>query len=93
MVIKLLLTIFFLAQVEDIDTISCAIDRDQNRVDTVLNVEVRLALLPIAKHFELRWIYQQFSIEIEHMAVSVTLAKNRNEAEDETLESKRFAIG
>src|SRR6202022_4787591 len=80
--------IFILAEIEDIATIGGPFDRNHDRVDTVLNVEIGFALLAIAKHFELRRIRQQLLIEIKHVAGGVALAEHREEAEAEALKAE-----
>lgn len=69
-------------KVEDIDLVSCLVHGQQDRVDTVLNVQVRFALLAVAKHRQARRLCFQFLIEIEDMTMSITLPEYGNETEN-----------
>ena len=58
------------------------VEREQHRVDAVLHVEVRLALPAVAEHAQLSGRMLAGCVEVEHVAVRVALAEDRDEAED-----------
>ena len=58
------------AQVEDIHRLrSPSSMTRQHRVDAVLNVEIRFALLPLPSTSIWCGIVREFAVEVEHMAV------------------------
>ena len=65
----------------------------RSSVDAVLHVEIRLSLCAVAEDFQMIGMFGELLIEIEHVAVRVALAENRDEAEDVALESVAFAVG
>ena len=67
--------------------------REQDGVEAVVDVEVRLALPAVAEHAQARRIAPQAPVEIEDVAVRVALAENRDETEDAALEAEAFAVG
>ena len=67
--------------------------RQQHRVDAVLDVEVRLALLAVAEHAKRVGIARRLSVEVEDVAVGVALAEDRDEAEDAGLKAEALAVG
>ena len=65
-----------------------AVQRDEDRVDAILYVEIGLALACRCRARVTGTGRAQASVEIEHMAVRVALAEDRDEPEDPRLESR-----
>src|SRR5512132_782066 len=64
----------------------------QNRVDDVLDVDVRLALLPVAKDSEPGRIFEEPTDEVEADTMSLPRADDVAEAEDPTCEAEHEAV-
>src|SRR5450755_3019312 len=79
-------------EVEDVDLVGRAVDGDQHRVDAILDVHVRLLLPAVAEDAERCRIAAKTRVEVEHVAVRIALAEDRDEAEDEPLEAEAFAV-
>jgi hypothetical protein len=75
-----------------VDAILCAFDRGEHRIEAILNVEVRLALMAVAEHAEPQRIAAQTFVEVEDVAVGITLPQDGHEAEDVSLHAKSFAV-
>src|SRR5204862_2960918 len=74
------------AEVEDRGLGLRALDGHDDRVDAVVHVEVRLALLAVAENVQDLRIGAQPLVEVENVPVRVALAENGDEAEDPTRE-------
>ena len=59
-----------------------AAHRQQNRIDTIMDVQIGLALVPIAQHMQTRGVRQQLLIEIENMPVRITLSQDGDKPEN-----------
>ena len=84
---------FIGAQIEDADRRARHIDREQHRIDAILNVEIGLALVAVTEDLDAGGIRLKLLIEVEHMAVGVPLAKDRHKAKDRCLKAETFAVG
>jgi hypothetical protein len=67
-------------------------DRGENALDTVVNVKVRLFLAAIAKYAQPRWFPAQGAVEVEHMAMCVSLAKYRYDPKHDACELEPVRI-
>src|SRR5262249_18379156 len=68
--------VFVRAEVEDVERRRRLVEDEEDGIDAVLNVEVRLALLAVAKNSDASRIAQELGIEIDDVAMRVALAEN-----------------
>src|SRR5690606_26909174 len=80
------------SQIIDIDLFVRFLDHHQDRVDTVMNVKIGLALFAVAEDMQASGIVTQSLLEVEDVTVRITFASNRNEAEDSTFKAHAFTI-
>src|SRR5216110_2276405 len=66
--------------------------RGQDRIDAIPDVQVRLLLAPVAEYPQVGRIAAERLVEVEYVAVRVALTKDRDEAENESLEPESLAI-
>src|SRR5262245_8325161 len=81
------------AKVEHLNPAAGVLHGEQHRVQAIADVKVRLALVAVTEHPQSRWVVSQAAIEIEHVPVRVTLAKNRDKPENAAFKSKCRAVG
>src|SRR5262249_12573121 len=86
-------TVFRGAQVENGERPLNCLDGFQDRVHTVLNIEIRLSLAPITQDAQVFRVFEELPVEIDDVAVRIALSKNGNEAKDESLHAEALAIG
>src|ERR1051325_9002360 len=78
-------------EIEDVDLARRTLRRHENRVDAVLYVEIRLALLAVTEDAQARRVLPQAVVEVEDVAVRVALAENRHESKDPPLHPEALA--
>src|ERR1041385_488522 len=87
------LTVLVRAEVEDVDFAFRLRERQQDRVDAVVNVEIGLPLLAVAEDAQMHRVVTQLPEEVEDVPVGVALSEDRHEAEDVPLEPEALTIG
>ena len=85
--------VFIRAEVVDVDAVLRLVEHGEDGVDTVLHVEVALALGAVAEDAEAGGIVAQGLVEVQDVAVGVAFAEDGHEAEDEAFHGEAFAVG
>ena len=85
-------TILIGAEVRDIDGGGQLGNDGQHRVDTVVDIQIRLPLFAIAKDVDLMRIGKQLVVKVEDVSVSVAFAEYRDKTKDIRLELETGAI-
>ena len=75
------LAILVSTQIVDLHIMPCGVRRAlsnhmQNRVETILNIQVTFALLAVSQHLQMIRVFDQLFVEIDNVSVSVALAQN-----------------
>src|SRR5262249_19787706 len=85
--------VFIRAEIEDIHCAAGPLQRQQNGVDAVLHIKVRLTLGAVAQHAELIGMRQELLVKVEDVSMRIALAQNRNETKDVASQAEALAIG
>ena len=70
-----------------------ATHRLKHRVDAVLHIKIGLALPAIAEDVQAARVGQQLLVEVEHVAMGVAFAQDRDKAKNPGAHAEPFAIG
>src|SRR5208282_877345 len=87
------LAIFVRTKVEDVQLAIRFVDCSKNRVDAVLNVQVRFSLMAIAQHMKMFRMLGKLVIEIEYVSMRIAFPENRYKSKNVALHSEAFAVG
>src|SRR5580692_9993350 len=85
--------VFVSPQVEDIYLCIGLFDRNKDRIDAILHIQIRFSLVAVAEHVEMFGMLGKLLVKVEDMAVGIAFPENRHEAKNVGLQPKAFAIG
>src|SRR5690606_34823048 len=80
------------AEVEDVHLVPRPFQGDKNRVDAILNIQIRFLLPPVTQHLQLSRIGPELAKKIENVAVRVAFPQNGYKAKDPSLEAEAFRV-
>src|SRR5258708_22856851 len=87
------IAIFVLSKIENIHLARSPFQWSEYRVKTVLNIQVGLPLLAVAKHLELARIDMQLIQKVIDMTMGVALSQDRNKTKNVTGKPEPLTIG